>query len=83
MDRKVSTLEYKNRTVCDCFNNTFTDKFCSPDLNLTPITFGDRPHLYKRSRYTPYLLPAAISIASDNYFSTLTTPSDSPDLVTF
>ena len=28
-----------------------------------------------------YLIPAAISVASENYVSTLTTPSDSPDLL--
>ena len=38
-----------------------------------------RPH--KRSRYTPDQLPAAISVASENSVSTLTTPSDSPDIL--
>ena len=63
VDRKISTLEYKNRTVYDCFNNPFTDDFGSPDLNLSPITFDDRPRPHKISRYTPDLLPAAMSVA--------------------
>ena len=40
-----------------------------------------RPPPHKRARYTPYLLPAAISVASENYVSTLATPSDSPDIL--
>ena len=78
MDKKISTLDYNNRTVYDCSNNTFTDGFGIPDLNLPPITIDDRPRLHKRSRYTPDLLPDPISVASGNAISTLTTPSDSP-----
>ena len=82
MDKKFSTLDYNNRTVYECFNNPFTDDFGSPALNLPPITFDDIPHLHKRASYTPDLLPADISVASENAFSTLTTSSDSPDLLT-
>ena len=76
VDRKISTLEYNNRTIYDCFNNPFTCEFCIPDLNIPPIAFDDRPRPHKITGYTPDLLPAAISVASENYFSALTTPSD-------
>ena len=76
-----STLEYNNRTVYDCFNNPFTSDFGSPYLHLPPITIGDIPPPHKINRCTPDLLPDAISIASENYVSTLTTPYDSPDLL--
>ena len=78
-DKKISILDYNNRTVYDCFNNPFTYNFFSPDLNLPPITFDDRPQ--KKSRYTPDLLPDTISVASENYFINLITPSDSPYLL--
>ena len=81
VDRNISTLQYNNSTVYDCFNNHCTDEFGSPALNIPPITFDYIPCPHKRARYTPYLLPAAISIASENSFSTLTTPSVSPDLL--
>ena len=35
-------MYYNNRTVYECFNNTFIDKFGGPDLNLPPITIYDR-----------------------------------------
>ena len=81
MDKEISTMEYNNRTFYDYLNNTFTDDFGSPSLNLPPITTDDRPHLHKRYHFTPDLLPAAISVASENYFSTLTALSDLPDLL--
>ena len=40
----------------------------------------DPPSL-KRFQYAPDLIPAAISVASENYVSTMATPSDSPDLL--
>ena len=36
---------------------------------------------YKRARYAPNLLPATISVASENSVSTLTNPSDLPDIL--
>ena len=81
VDKKISTLEYKNRRVYDCFSGSFTDEFGSPDLYIPPITIYDIPHPYRRARYNPDLLPAAISIASGNYDSTLNTPSDLTDLL--
>ena len=81
VDKKISTLDYNNRTFYDWFNNPFTSDFGSPDLHLPPITIDNRPRLHKRARYTPDLLPYAISVASEDYVSTLTTPSDSPDLL--
>ena len=50
-------------------------------MHLPPITIDDRPPPHKRARYAPDLLPAAISVASENYVSTLTTPYDSPDIL--
>ena len=81
VDKKISTLKYNNRTVYDCFNDPFTDEFGSPALNLPPITFYDRPYPHKRARYTPDLLPADISVASENSGSTLTTSSGFPKLL--
>ena len=80
-DRRISTLEYNNRTVYDCFNSPFTYDFVRPYLNLPPITFDNRPHPHKRVCYTPDLLLADIFVASENTFSTLITPYDSPDLL--
>ena len=48
MDKKISTLEYNNRTVYDCFNDPFTDEFGIPDLHLPTIAIDDRPCLHKR-----------------------------------
>ena len=49
VDRKISTLDYNNRTVYDYSNNPFTYEFVSPDLNLPPVTFDYRTCLKKRS----------------------------------
>ena len=81
VDNKVSTVEYNNRTVYDCFNNPFPDDFGRPYLNPPPITIDDRPRLHKRYRYTPDLLPDNIYVASEKYVSTLTTPSVLPQLL--
>ena len=50
-------------------------------MHVPPTTIGDRPCLHKRARYTLDLLPDAISVASENAVSTLTTPFDSPYLL--
>ena len=50
-------------------------------MHIPPITIYDGPRLHKIAQYTPDLLLAAISVASENYASTLTTPSDFPDLL--
>ena len=50
-------------------------------MNLPPITIDCRPRPHKRSRYIPDLLPVSISVASENTFSTLATPSDFPDIL--
>ena len=81
VDKKMSTLEYNNRTVYDWFNNTFTVDCGNLALYLPPITIGGRPSPQKRSQYAPDLLPDAISVASEYYVITLTTPSDFPDLL--
>ena len=82
VDKKISTLEYNKRTVYDCFNDSFTADFGSPDLHLPPIIIDDRPRPHKRAQYTPDLIPAVISVASENYVINLTTLSDSPGLLT-
>ena len=80
MDKTISTFMYNNRTVFDCFNNPFTAYFGSPAMHKSPITIDDRPPPHKRTQYAPDLLPAAISVASENYVSKLNNPSDFPDL---
>ena len=81
VDKKTSILEYKNRSDYECFNNPFTAKSGSPDLHLLLITIDYRSRMHKRSCYTPDLLPGFIFVAFGNYVSTLTTPSDSPQLL--
>ena len=48
-DKKISTLDFNNRTVYDCFNNPFTADCGSTDMHLPPITIDDRPPPHKRS----------------------------------
>ena len=81
VDKKISTIEYNNRMLYDCFNNTFPDDCGSPVLNIPPIIIDGRPHQDKRARYSPDLLPAAIYVASENHVSTLTIPSDPPQVL--
>ena len=81
VDKKIPTREYYNRTVYECFNNPFTDDFGIPDMNLPPINIDDIPHKHKIALYTPYLLPDAISVASEHFVSTLTAPSYFLDLL--
>ena len=75
------SLEYNNRTAYDCFNNPFTADCGSPAMHLPSITINDRPPPPKRARYAPNLLPATISVASEKSVSTLTNPSDLPDIL--
>ena len=49
--------------------------------HLPPITIDDRTRPHKRACYTPDMISDTISVASQNYFSTFTTPSDSLDLI--
>ena len=83
VDRKILIGDYNIRTVYDFFNNTFTADFGIAYLNLPPITIDDRPNPQKIARYTPDMHPYAISVASKKYVITLTTPYDSPQLLTF
>ena len=66
--------------VYERFDYPFIDEVGIPDLNLPPITIDGRHRPHKISHYTPDMLPYAISVDSENYFSTLITPSDSQDL---
>ena len=81
MDKKIPSREYNNRMVYYCFNNNFPADCGGPDLNLPPITIYDRPHLDKRARYIPDMLPDAISVDPENSVSTLNTPYYSPQLL--
>ena len=65
----------------DCSNNPLPYDFGLIDLNILPNTIDDSPLPDKRSRYTPYLLPAAISVSSEKCVSSFTTPSDSPQVI--
>ena len=61
--KKISTLDYKNRTVYDCFNNLFTADCGIPAMHLPPITIDDRPPRIGKSvmpqifSHLPFLLP--------------------------
>ena len=81
MDKNISMRDLNNRAVYDCLNNTFPDDCGIPALNLPHRTLDDIPLPHKISCYTPDLIPATISFASENSVSTLTTPSDSPKLL--
>ena len=78
VDKKISMREYNNRTVYDCFNNSFQDDCGISYCNLPPITIDNRTYPDKGSRYTPDIIPYTISVASEKSVSTLNTPSDSP-----
>ena len=73
--------EYNVRIVYEYLNNPFQVDCSIPDLNLHPMPIDDSSISNKRSRYTPDLLAAVISVASGNYASTLTTPYDSPQVI--
>ena len=55
--------------------------FGIPDLNLPPTTIDYRPCPHKRALHTPDLLPAAISVTSENYFIAMTTLFYSSDIL--
>ena len=63
VEKKISMIEYKNRTVYDCFSNPFTADCGSPALNSPPINIDDRPTKIKDPAIPlscfqlPYLLP--------------------------
>ena len=60
MDKKISILDHNSRTIYIWINIQFSDELVSPNLYLPPITIGERPDPYKRSKYTPDLLPYLI-----------------------
>ena len=64
----------------DCLDSPCTDHFGIPDFNIPLIISDDRPILHKRARYSPDLLPYTISVAFENFSSTLNTTSDSRKL---
>ena len=80
-DNTISIIEYNDMTVYDCFNNTFSVNCGIPYLNLPPIPIYDSPRTNKRSRYTYDPLPVSKSVTPGNSVSTLTTPSNYPQLL--
>ena len=54
-EKKISTLEYNNMAVYDCFNNTFTADRGSPAMNLPPIAIDDRPPPRLREPFMPQI----------------------------
>ena len=80
-DKKVLMVDYNNRTFYDCFNNPFPDHGVSPTFNLPLIARHYRPCLDKRYQYTPDMIPASISVTSENSISSLDTPSDYPQVL--
>ena len=83
VDKRISTLEYKNRTIYDWLNDTFTNEFGSPSLHIPPITIDGRYWLHKIAQYTPDLLASDIYVASENSVSNVTTSYDSPDILPY
>ena len=81
VDKIIPTREYNNRNLYHCLDNTFTSGFCIPDLNLPLITIVDRPRPHKIALYIPDIIPATIYVSSENYISTLPTPSYSPRIL--
>ena len=77
VDKKISTREYNNKAVYDCFNSTFSADCGSRYFNLPPIYIDDRSCLYKTARYTPDMISDDISISYENFVSCFTIPSDS------
>ena len=78
VDKEISTRYYNNRTFYAWFNKPFIDYCGGPSFNIPPITIYYSPHIDKRSRYNPDLLPSAIYFASENSGSTFTTTYDLP-----
>ena len=74
-------IDYNKRKVYDGFNNPFPDGSGIPAMNISPIRIYDKPLPHKRSHYTPYLLPVAISIVSEDYVITFTSPYYFPRLL--
>ena len=62
--KNISTKEYNIRTVYECFDDSFTDDFGIPALNLPQITIDNIPCSHKRALYTPDLLPVSIYVTS-------------------
>ena len=79
-DKTVSTRKYNDRTVYDWFNDSFSFDCGSPALNPPHVPIGDSPRLNKTAWYTSDPLTDAISITPGYSVSTLTTPSDPPQL---
>ena len=64
VDKNISTREYNNSKVYDCFNNPFRDCCCRPGLNLPTTTIYGRPRLDKIAGYTLDLITDTMSFVS-------------------
>ena len=74
-ENPISMIEYKYRTLHECFNNNFPIDGVIPSLNIPPIAIDYSSHRNERSRYTSDPLPAAIYVTSGKSIIALTTPS--------
>ena len=79
--KKISLREYNDRKVYEWLNNQFIFYGGIKYLNLPHMPIGDSFRPNKRAYYTPDPLSSAISVASGNSISTLTTPSDPPQVI--
>ena len=80
-NKAISTREYNDKPVNDCFDDPFPAGCGGKYLNLPLIPIDNSPRPNKRTRYISDPLPDAISITSGNSVSALTTPFDSPQVI--
>ena len=80
-DNKISTIEYNDRKVYECFNNLFLVYCGSPYFNITAMPIDGSICPKERYLNTSDLLPSSIYVSYGKYVSTLTTPSDSPQVI--
>ena len=74
-------IEYNDRSVYDWFNHFFPVYGSIPELNIHPITIDYSHFPSKISWYTSDMLPDSIYVTYGNSVSTLTTPSEYPQLL--
>ena len=79
--KKIPFIKYNYSTVYDCFGNHFPVYCGIPYLNILPIPIYDSPRMNKRSGYTPDMIPYSVYVASGNYISTFTAPSETPQVI--
>ena len=80
-DKKISMIEYNDRTVYDWVNNLFSVDCCISALNPPPITIDKSYRLNQKDWYTFDTLLSAISFTSRKSVCTLTTSKYPPKLL--